>query len=614
MRSQWKRLLLAATLSLACWGATEGWYRSTNKSDDGNRNETPIAQVSRVGDEVVRRPATRLLWRSVNTGDNLYNGETIRTSARGELRIQLDQNRYIDLEPDSLIVLKKSQGEISLDLMEGSLFVQAKSEQTGGTGASTGGLVLNSKNGKVDLTGASASLSKGSGDSLDLQVLEGKAKIKDASGQEKEISQGKASSLGAAGSKFNSANVTILSPKTNKPFFIDPDHDPVAFQWQGFPNAWVVSVHAGSTRKEMKEIGVVKAAGESKLDVKLPLGKYWWKLVAKDPANNQVMGESSTQRMDIQGRYAPTVVFPVADAEIPIEKAPFDMTFKWQRGDEASNVTFEIATDSDLKKKIKTQSFQREEQMNLPGLKEGTYYWRMSAHYDGSDKPVIGKIQKFTIHRLAVKKDPVQIVWTLPEEKNNQLFADKPSLELTWEAKNRREDIATYRVQLVDAAEIDGTPQRLEVKESKVRAPVTKAGRYLASVEAYDKEGNVIGKSEPRSLAATEIPLLAAPQMIPAEGVIQSGLDGRSELKWQTMDGAKQYWLTILDKGGKELARKKYDGSSANLKNLMPGEYTVKLQAIDSYGRNGQEGSPRTLVVPDKSNIKAPTLKKIKVN
>lgn len=609
MRSQWKRLAIAACLSLACAGGTLLWYYGTEKRIAGN-GESPLAQVSKVGDEVLRRPATRLLWQQVNTGDNLYNGETIRTSARGELRIQFEDGRYIDLEPDSLIVLQKSKGDISLDLMEGSLFVNAQSEQ----GApAAGGLVLNSKNGKVDLTGASASLSKGSGDRVDLKVLEGKATLRGADGKEKEIQSG--ATIGANGVQASSA-LTILSPVAGSPYYIDPDQEkPVLFKWRGYPATWTVSVMAGPTRKEMKEIGATANAGETEVRAKLPLGKFWWKLVAKDPATGQTAAESPAARVDLQGRYAPTVIQPVADAEITIDRSPFDMVFKWQKSEDSGRVQLEVGADPQLKNLLVNRSFTKEDTLTLPALKEGEYYWRMSAYYEGSDRPVIGKVQKFRLQKQAeVKKDPVQIVWNLPQEKLSQVFVQNPQLDLSWEPKNRLEDIAGYRVKLETEGEVGGQPVAVEAKQPLVKAPVPKAGRYIASVEAYDKDGRVIGTSEPLKLAASELPLLSSPVLQPAEGVLQSGFDGRTQLSWQGVDGAKEYWLTVTDKSGKELARKKYDATTASLKNLMPGEYSVKVDAVDAYGRPSREGAPRTLVVPDKSGLKAPSLKKIKVN
>ncbi|MBX2988991.1 MAG: FecR domain-containing protein [Bdellovibrionaceae bacterium] len=616
MRSQWKRLALAALLSLSCATATVVWYKTTEKKLNLT-NEAPLAQVSRVGDEVLRRPATRLLWQAVNTGDSLYNGETVRTSTQGELRIQFEDGRYIDLEPDSLIVLQKSKGEISLDLMEGSLFVNAKAaDAPGADAAAAPGLVLNSKNGKVDLTGASASLSKGSGDRLDLQVLEGSAKLRGADGKEKEIGSGKSSSLSATGLQFDNSNWKILSPSAGKPVFIDPDHDKaVSFRWQGLPPAWTVSLLTGATRKDLRESGAADKAGATELQAKLPLGKFWWKLVAKNPENQQVMAETPVTRLNIQARYAPAVVFPLADAEIQMDKSPFDMSFKWQRSEDASRVQLEVSTSATLEKPLVNRTFTKEDQLSLPNLKEGAYYWRMSAFYDGEEKPVAGKVQRFTLLKsLPVKKDPAQILWSLPEDKLSQSFTTQPALELSWNAATRQEDIASYRVRLSDEADALAEPRQFEAKEGRFKAPVPKAGRYVASIEALDKDGAVIGKSDLKTLAVNELPRLKPPVLLPEEGLLEAGGDGRTELRWQPLPGAKEYQLVITNKAGKELARKKYTGSSASLKNLMPGEYNVKLDAVDSWGRESLESSPRALRVPDKSSLKAPTLKKIKVN
>jgi ABC-type Fe3+ transport system substrate-binding protein len=90
-------------------------------------------------------------------------------------------------------------------------------------------------------------------------------------------------------------------------------------------------------------------------------------------------------------------------------------------------------------------------------------------------------------------------------------------------------------------------------------------------------------------------------------------MDGKSKLEWSQVEGAKEYWL-VISKGGKELKRSKYASNSTALKNLLPGEYDVEISAVDAHGRTSESASPRKLLVPDKSNLKAPTLKKIKVN
>lgn len=610
MRSQWKRLLVAALLSCASFAATLLWYHATDRQSSAS-NEAPLAQVSSVGEEVLRRPATRLLWQAVNTGDNLYHGETIRTSARGELRIQFEDGRYIDLEPDSLIVLAKSKGEISLDLMEGSLFVNAKAQE-GDAARTSPGLVLNSKSGKVDLSGASASLSKGSGDNLDLQVLEGKARIQGKDG-EKEIGSGKMSSLTANGLQFENSNLVLISPRPLRPTYVDPSEEkPVVFRWKGFPPEWKVAVHAGPSRRELKEVASTPTPGETQIATKLPLGKFNWKLVAINPADGKIMAESPLQRSELLPRYAPTTLFPLPDQDLPLEKTSADVTFRWQRPEPGVRFQLEVSRDPGMTNPIANQAFTEQEQFTVPNLTQGEYHWRMNAYYEGNSKPVVGKVLRFRLLPLG-SIEPARIAWTIPEEKKTQVYSTEPQLELSWQPQSRASEIVSYRLRLQDEADLSGAAIRHESKELATKAKVPRPGRYVASIEAVDKSGNVVGKSDPQTFVAQELPRISGPTL-PGEGPLRTGADGKLELRWDAVEGAKGYQITVIDKDGKELAKKQYGESKASLRNLMPGEYSVKLEAIDNLGRTSQDADTRPLVVPEKSHLKAPTLKRIKVN
>ncbi|HEY8272224.1 MAG TPA: FecR domain-containing protein, partial [Pseudobdellovibrionaceae bacterium] len=273
MRSQWKRLLWAATLSGICLMATFTWYHFTKSKSHTNDNEKPLAYVGKINDEIQRRPATRLLWQEVGTGDPLFNGEAIRTSEKGEVRIQFaDSSRYLDLEPESLIVIQQNKGEIALDLMEGSLFVAAAKDEAEAEGTA---LVLNSASGKVDLSKASVNLSKSGTNQMDIQVLGGSASIKDKSGKDKVLSSGNIGGPNVNNSsQFNKADLQILSPIPGKVAYIDADDkENLTFKWKGFPAGLKVSLFTGPTRKDMKELTTATAPEENSFKTALPLGK-----------------------------------------------------------------------------------------------------------------------------------------------------------------------------------------------------------------------------------------------------------------------------------------------------------------------------------------------------
>ncbi|MGZ3769819.1 MAG: hypothetical protein ACXVCP_09335 [Bdellovibrio sp.] len=603
MKKEWKRLLIAALSSSSVFVGTWYWYQATDSRNSSRGNEKPLAYVGKVIDDIQRRPASRLLWQLVNTGEPLYNGEAIRTSERGEVRIQfVGSDRYLDLEPESLIVIKKSEGEIALDLMEGSLFVNSK---TGSADANAPGLVLNSANGKVDLSQVSASLSKGKGNSVDVQVVEGKASIKGTDGQKKDLS--------------SKTEIKIITPLPQKPIAMDADSlSPIPFQWSGFPSNTKVSLWTGPSRKQLKQLTTAQL-NESKLMASLPFGRHYWKLVAQSPEGT-VVAESSIYRSEVLARYAPTVIFPTADAEIPAAKTPFDLTFKWQKGDDTRQITLEVWDDPQQKNRIASKTFSSEESFVVPSLKSGTYYWRMSSYFNDSDKPLLGKVQKFTVkptQEVVAKVEPKPLVpvtvdFTIPETKYTQFYVENPTVNISWKA-NKAEDVASWKVKVLEENADPSTAKTVDVKETQFTAPVTKPGRYIASIEAVNKDGKILGSKTSEVLTVSPLPLLKAPQLLPAEGSLQAALDGRTQLEWTQVEGAKEYWVTIK-KDGKELKRTKYVGLKTALKNLLPGEYDVEVSATDSYGRFSEPGSVRKLIVPDKSNVKAPMLKKIKVN
>lgn len=624
MRSQWRRLFWAAFLSGCGFAATITWYKSTEKSTR-TRSEIPLAQVGKVGDEVLRRSATRLLWNSVSTGDSLFNGETIRTSDKGEIRIQFEDGRFIDLEADSMIVLKKNQGEIALDLMEGSLFVNAQAtlptqaneadSSSAANAKQKTGLVVNSGQGKVDLTGSSANLARGQGTALDVQVVEGKAQFQNKNGQTQEITKGHSSALSSLGLTSQQLNLKILSPSIDQPTLVDPQiENKLTFQWKGFPTNAKVILLSGQRRKELQEVGSTDGQSD-KIIASIPMGKNFWKLIAKDVLTSKVVAESSIYKLDVIGRFAPTVIYPTAELQVLTTNPVYDMSFKWQKGDEAKKVFLEVATDLTFKNKILNQSFTSEDQFLLSKLKDGDYFWRMSAYYADTEKPIIGKIQHFIIKKPApeLPKEPARIGWLTPETSTVQYFVNEPTLQLQWKAETRTDEIKSWQLLVLENGARPEEQQKINTQEPQVKTRLSKPGQFKILVIALNKEGKSIGQSSERTMTLQSFPLLSSPRILPFEGELKAFDDGRTDLTWENINGAKEYNLVIKNQSGHELARKKYSSAQTNLKGLLPGKYMLQVMAIDQYGRSSEEPPSRILVVPDKSNVRAPSNFRVKV-
>jgi hypothetical protein len=603
------RLSIAAALSLGCYGLTEWWYRSTEKKIHDDSNQKPIAHVSETQDEINRRPVTRLLWQVVSDGDPLYPGEALRTSSAGKAKIQfVDSDRSIDVEADSLIVLNLSENEISLDLMDGSFMVNQ-----GASGESSKGptLSLNSGSGKVDLSQATANLSK-STQGIELQVIKGKAKIQDSSGKTKEIESGKRGALGTQGiASFQQEYLQIISPSIDRPFFINPESvQPVTFQWRGFPANSTVTLQTGVTRKDLKPRGET-TTGKYSLEFKP--GRYFWRLVAKDKTSQQVVGESNTYKLEVSARLAPSAMSPENKAVLPRSEPQLKVEFHWVRPEQANSVSLEVWRDPGLQNRLYSKIFTKEEAIALL-LPDGDYYWRVAALYDGVDKPINGKLQNFNVIAFEKTKPQVFIGWQQPEDKGPQFFIDQPTASLAWTTA-QRDQVKSWRVRL-GTSEEEMNSDRAKVFETvqfSAKTPVAKPGRYIAMVEALDEQKQVIAKSPIKGIEIAPLPLLPPPRFEPRSGDLQADNQGRVNLQWNAIEGAKEYHLTLFDRDGRELKSAKYTKSTAALGNLLPGTYRVSVLAIDQHGRKSPQNPPRNVIVPDTSGLNAPKLKAIKV-
>ncbi|HND84360.1 MAG TPA: hypothetical protein PLU50_01075, partial [Pseudobdellovibrionaceae bacterium] len=553
-------------------------------------------------------PARSLLWINIEKGEALFNGEAIRTSERGTVRIVFSgTERFLDIEPESLIFLRKNEGEISLDLMEGSLFVKNDLNEKSEKGA---GLVLNSANGKIDLSKASASLSKSGSAGLNVEVLEGKASIQSKDGKVKEISSGSKESIDTQ-ALFNVANIKIESPLPRKPVYMNPKTlEPVLFKWSGFPVDSQISLWIGNTKKSMKEILIEDTKNENLQALKI--GTYYWKLVAnsKNTGNDKkLLGETSVYKLEVTARYPPLVKSPSPNQNVIAPQLPQELAFEWEKPADMQNVTIELSKDPDFKKILVTKKMTDQTRITYSIPTDGNYYYRLIGIYKDSPKTYSSDVIPFRINTDEVLQIPV--VWTMNPNDLVQYFLDTPSLNLRWTSRDK-DKVTKWRLSYhLEKEQATDEPKILEVQN--LQTPLTKPGRYIASVEALDQKGRTMGVSEPLQVDVQPLPLIGAPKLETIEGKIKASQKGETEIKWSAVKGAQEYQLTIKS-GATELKKSKYKTTSISLKNLMPGEYQVEVIAIDEHGRNGQANDVKTLVVPDKSGIRAPKLKGIKVN
>lgn len=572
MRHSWKKIALATLLSLSSFAITHWVYISTAPKGNNMGNREPIAFVKTVHDEVQRRPVTRTIWQLLERGEPVYPGEAVRTSSAGEVSLEfVGTHRHLDLEPDTLIVLSKSKDEISMELLDGGAFVAGQ-----GTGDDTK-LTLQSKDGKVDLSKAAASVSKGK-----VRVLDGEAKDGDP--------------LSA---------LKVISPKVGEVWYQSLTlPQAVPFQWEGVPPEAKVDVYLGPQRKSLKNFGA--ASGNFKRDLKP--GRYFWKLVATD-GQGKVLSESPLFKLEVQGLAAPAAISPAAKEVIVVRDSKTPVDFVWSNPQEANALSLEIAKDAQFKQMIGTESIAVPHAHFEKVLPPGKYFWRITAYYPDGKPTSPSLIRPFEVFFKPPK--PVHLAWDHALAKK-QFFVDELKLSLKWSA-DAPEEVHSYYVRVARTPAGLASGQITESADQQAVMKVTEPGHYVAAIEAVDKKGEVLSKTEPREFDLAPLPLLEAPSF-DGEGDLHSTPRGDLRLTWKAIDGAKSYFVTVKDSTGTEVQAKSYTQNSTRLTSLMPGTYQAEVYALDGYGRKSNQGPPRKIVVPESSGLSAPKLKKVKVN
>ena len=71
-----------------------------------------------------------LVWSGIDENQEVYQMDSLFTGPDSIMEVRLDDGEIINVEPNSLIFLKKSDDELSLDLRVGSITAQLRPQQS----------------------------------------------------------------------------------------------------------------------------------------------------------------------------------------------------------------------------------------------------------------------------------------------------------------------------------------------------------------------------------------------------------------------------------------------------------------------------------------------------
>jgi hypothetical protein len=393
------RLILPAIISIMGVTATQLWYKNATKAPPSNDSGPTIAVLERKNSQVERRPTTRLLWQAVERGDHLRAGEAVRTGsdASGQIKF-LKSGVTVSLEPDSVVVIEESNGQVALNLVNGGLFVkndennpQSKSNNASSQPVIKAGsqtLSLGQKKSEVNL-----SLS----DSGQANVLVGKGDVVlDQSGKKQSLEQGSAKTFAATAQAAAPIELLGLSPNSLAAF-TSTTGQTLKVQWNPMKGAQSLILELGRTRDTLSKSTVNLSATDRNIGVPLKIGANFWRVKAYD-VNQKLIGESAIIYNEAISLEQPRLLQNFSGETIAKATSSSKVKLEWASPPRATLCDLIIAKDSQFKSVALSKSFDPQETtFDFNTANSGPYYWQVKARWTGISQTATSVTGHFTI-------------------------------------------------------------------------------------------------------------------------------------------------------------------------------------------------------------------------
>jgi hypothetical protein len=377
------QLSLAAVLTAAGVAGSLYWYEKTTPKYDDLSTQIATGYLQDASFEVDRKPATRLLWRPVGKGEAVFGGDTIRTSARGEGQIFLNfGGRVVTLDPDSVIVLEEKQGEVSLDLISGSLFI--KNTKSGvAQGDKAPRIRIGNASVSVNSKDAEMSLSIGVNGQPKVAVARGSVEVNTADNKKVSITEGKVGSITTTG-LTQEALIETLGPLPDAIVNIGPTGAlPIKFDWKPLGGDKLVFLEVGSDKSSLKRIAAAVPGPKGSITAQIPPGVFYWRLSATK-AGAAAIQKSIVYKGEALAVGPPNLVEPETDQKFFLTATGVTVNLSWTAPKYLEKLSLFVASDKSFKKLVVSEKISELNSYSKEFKEAGTFYWKVAGRFGNS--------------------------------------------------------------------------------------------------------------------------------------------------------------------------------------------------------------------------------------
>lgn len=644
-----KRIFLAFLMSFV--GIALSWHFLRPREWTSNVTQREVvARVLSLKNDVSRQENGRLLWSPIRQGDEIYLNDKIKTSGLSSIVIQLiDSSSKLEIEENSMIVMAKGERKLALDMLEGRVFIEQQEENvdllSGGKKLDVSGnaAVSVSKSGESQVhsfNSAHSSLFSELTPSYSAEVMtaapqievtwkkteahgpvevfmgESPLLLKKVEGVGSDLATGTLKvpmrpgtnywQLASGDTKSPLMKLDLIRPLAPTPVY-PADKELVKTEQRPFDFKWVKGNTTGAVQIEVAKDASFKQMYISEEvtnqtfftpSAVLPPGEYFWKLKTKLEDGTALDSKTSSFIVHLGTNFlSPTPIYPADHAIIYLGKTPSNnVRFEWKKQDTAE--TYQLVIEGEgMKKKARTV----ETNALVSISKTGTYSWEVTSEGKSGEQSVLPVTRTFDVREFS------HVAWIMPQK--NFFYLDSlPIIILKWEKKLP----GISRLKISETQDFKET-ESFDVNGRDFPYRVQKDGIYFAKVSILDETGEVAADSDAFEFTVKEAPLPPAPLISGGGKKLIATPQGEIRAR---IENAKPNWLIIAsvsDARGQVVDERKFNDEVMSFSGLMPGKYALRAKFQDEYRRTGETSDRLEIEVPQKSQIRAPKIKGIKV-
>ena len=502
-----------------------------------SRDNPSIAIVSYKYNRVQRKFIDRAVWDRPSQYANVYNGDTIRTAADSEAVIYFTDKSVINVGENTMIQIFKPKTEeaVSLEINSGNVSVKTADTK----------MVL--KSGQTAVSIEKESILHGSKSeeaSIKLAVEKGEAsvsksedvKTENASGETKEA----VLSSGEIFADQAEASITMISPSLlNKIFNFNKEGEPieVGFKWHSsFPESEEIIFEMSQGQNFNTLTEKIPIQGINELRKKISAGTVYWRLYAssKGPKDSSAV----TGKLIVIEAPPPLLIEPALDEKFSYnDDTP--IRFSWKGNSAAASYRIEIADNAELKnpkinRTVNTSS------INISGLEEGKWYWRVIPDYF-IDKPDF--LQSSNIGSFDMEKRKSRDIIELKVSQSIIKMGEDKKASFSWssipEAKK-------YSLRVSSDENMDNVVlQKILISnyfEIKDLEKELASSDYYWDISALDKNDETLALSKPQKIKIGGDDLFIRSVFPPDDYIITDTYCIDTHFTWKTNSAGEQYF------------------------------------------------------------------------